>query len=220
MKERPILFSAPMVRAILAGTKTVTRRIVKPMAGVGGVPLIPLPTRRQSIYLHEALGLAWAPYSGSGMQPWPTERIGEASPYGGPVDRLWVRETHAPRYFDDGRPGYRADWSARAAECVPEPRWKPSIFMRRHDSRITLAVTGVRVERLQAITPADVRAEGITQEAVAAMLGKPVIADTPLRDLWQLAWDAINGKRAPWSTNPWVWRVEFQRVDDVKGQAA
>lgn len=169
MKEHPILFSGPMVRALLAGTKTQTRRIVTQPRFVGPAMI-------------------------------------HAGPYGGPGDRLWVRETFAET---SGRVIYR--------ESVPMGPgvWRPSIFMPRALSRITLEVVSVRVERLQDITDDDILAEGVTVAGVAALVGKqrsrePIACN--LRGLWSLGWDAINGKRAPWASNPWVWRVEFRRL--------
>jgi hypothetical protein len=203
MKERPILFSGPMVRAVLEGRKTQTRRVVK------------LPCRR---------GVS----SKDGWRPFDPELSGDRESmaycswiYGGVGDRLWVKETFTPRYFDDGSPGYRADWTERAADVVPEPTWKPSIFMPRNQSRITLEVTGVRVERLWDISQADAWAEGCTKYndhpgrtyssywALDPGGGAP-LADTP-RDEFSDLWCSINGPDS-WAANPWVWVVEFKRV--------
>ena len=194
MKERPILFSAPMVRAILDGTKTQTRRVLKLRGG-------------QEIE-HSSLFSARDPFAMV------------TSPYGTRGDRLWVRETFAPRYFDDGKPGYRADWDGRAADCVPEPRWKPSIFMRRHESRITLEVTGVRVQRLQAISAEDSLAEGVPRASecgceVCRRSTQMCPADASEQVMaYAGLWDSINGKRArcAWQDNPWVWAVTFRRL--------
>lgn len=225
--EHPILFSAPMVLAILAGKKTQTRRLVKIDDPYNGASWI------------EDGGL-WRPYSDElcrGVR----DQIGPGirCPYGQPGDCLWVRETFRyglwiDEHFyndidgesrstthwvrgeagDEGAIWYEADGKAPADQPNPE-RWDgktPSIFMPRWASRITLEVTDVRIERLCEISSADIRAEGIDEETVAAMLGKASIADTSLSDLWRLCWDRINGKRAPWSSNPWVWRVSFRRV--------
>jgi hypothetical protein len=94
-------------------------------------------------------------------------------------------------------------------------KWKPSIFMPRWASRITLEITDVRVERLQDISEADAIAEGMyTNEAAIKKLGLP--ADIKLTgscvDKYRIVWESINGKKYPWSTNPWVWVVEFRRV--------
>jgi hypothetical protein len=195
VKERPILFSAPMVRAILDGSKTQTRRIVKPQPEHGVTPCHWSPTGH---------AVTAAPHNERGDTSCTCKPI--RAPYGAPGDRLWVRETHAPRYFDDGSPSYRADWTALAAATVPQPKWTPAIHMRRADSRILLEVTDVRVERLQAITEEDARAEGV---------GGPPLHPGPdfaHRTAFAVLWDEINGKRAPWESNPWVWVVSFQRA--------
>ena len=175
MKERPILFSAPMVRALLAGTKTQTRRIVK------------------------ARDLEWMDVHQGLREPDNAERC----PYGQPGDRLWVRETfgHFERN-ENFAPGcevfYRADGESLAVE-----RWRPSIHMPRWASRITLEVTGVRVERLQDISEADATAEGVS--AIPDEMRRA----TPRCD-FQALWQSINGPDS-WAANPWVWIVEFRR---------
>lgn len=190
MKERPILFSGAMVRAILAGTKTQTRRIAS-VRGIG------------CEYLTN-----------------PSAQV--PCPYGAPYDRLWVRETWA----GDDCCGfvYRADHPNAdlkrgdlddGEQSIRE--WRPSIFMPRDACRITLEIVSVRVGRLSDITEADALAEGFTRENVPPLLKKadpkriwPIARNK--RELFSLGWDAINGKRAPWASNPWVWRVEFRRV--------
>lgn len=236
MKERPILFSALMVRAILDGRKTVTRRVVKfNIAGRIG------PLAHQ----------------------WHVDNPGAVTvcPYGQPGDRLWVRETFCletnfdvesaadyPPPFNDGRPikwtdpyEYGRVWHQphyAATDPCPELdigvegpgcRWKPSIHMPRWASRITLEVTGVRVERLQDITPAQILAEGVripatpegralidisTKHGPAAFLPKLSDAspDDLLRAHWAALWVQINGIDS-WNANPWVWVVEFKRVE-------
>jgi len=135
-------------------------------------------------------------------------------------DVVWVKETFCPRYFDDGRAAYRADWpDARIEDVVPDPKWRASILMPRRLSRVLLAVLSVRVEPLQAITPADILAEGVVLRSHQDQnLGKcPISAFDEklypdLRSLWVAAWDGINGKKAPWSSNPAVHVVSFRRV--------
>lgn len=207
MRERPILFSGPMVQAILVGRKTVTRRVLKPQPDSDGGP--PLATG----WFHpETADGGPGPHTfGVYGVDWHVR-----CPYGAPNDRLWVRETFAPNYFARGLPGYRTDWDGR----FPEPRWRPSIFMRRHESRITLEVVSVRVERLQEITEEDARAEGVRPSDAAVVFqndasGRPhQRSDMGMTHLGAFAilWDKINGSRAPWVSNPWVWRVEFRRV--------
>jgi len=205
MKEHPILFSAPMVRAILEDRKTQTRRIVKPQPdGPVYLPEDPKVARycREN---HEAMTLAaWA----KGF-----------SPYGQPGDRLWVRETWQGPLMED-MCAYRAEPSdfhkpefcEYAADGRSPPEfvndddelkqcWRPSIFMPRWASRITLELTDVRVERLQEITLIDCEEEGVGHVG-------PQSAQARYRELW----DSLNAKRAPWASNPWVWVLVFKRL--------
>lgn len=170
-KERPILFSAPMVRAILAGSKTQTRRVVKTHE-----------------LMHEF-----------------------CCPYGVPGERLWVRETFWARkgIFPNAVPGYH-DLVFYRADPDPAPNldrpltWKPSIFMPRWASRLTLEITEVRLERLMSITHADAIAEGITGE------------QSP-RAGYAALWDTINAKRGfDWASNPWVWALTFKMLESER----
>jgi len=182
VKSKPILFSGPMVRAILDGRKTQTRRVVKQL----------LPENRR-----EGLTIS------ASMCPYGKPRYKRD-----PGDRLWVKESWIPAYFSDKRPGYRADW--RDPEDIPEPKWKPSLFMPRWASRITLEITGVRVERVKAISEDDAKAEGVEGDNVGDF-GIPCKEYViPFADLW----DSINGKKPgrSWADNPWVWVIEFERV--------
>lgn len=183
MKERPILFSGAMVRAILDGRKTQTRRIVKPVRGF----------ERHNICTPSMMADPWAVWwHGSEF-----DRVGcsQECPYGRPGDRLWVREsfTHfGPRYI------YRADYPGDftpISDGIGGP-WKPSIHLPRAASRITLGVTDVRVERLNNISAEDAKAEGCD-------------SCTPY-DQFRALWDSINGKTFPWASNPWVWVVSFE----------
>lgn len=200
MKERPILFSAPMVRAILAGNKTQTRRVVKHQPssqGFDGPPVF---------------------NSAFGDYGYPGQR-GVRCPYGMPGDRLWVRE--AWRAFSDGglyeEPGTEVDYRATPASwaAASNAPWKPSIHMPRWASRITLEITGILVERLQEISEADAIAEGIER-----INGAPHWAWKDYsgngQDLspvfsYQSLWESINGPGS-WEANPWVWVVEFKRI--------
>jgi len=220
MKERPILFSAPMVRAILEGRKTVTRRVIKPVQ----------PRE-------------------NGMWPAGRDPVSDC-PYGQPGDRLWVRETYALRSYggavtdtihyaatpEHGR-FLQRDMRTFSDSAVPtlEGRWRPSIHMPRWASRITLEVTGVRVERLQDITTDQILAEGVqiptTPEGSAlidistkhgpafflpALNGNST--DDLLRAHWAALWVAINGIDS-WNANPWVWVVEFKRIQQAYTEA-
>lgn len=188
MTEKPILFSAPMVRAILNGTKTQTRRTVKPQpeAAHGGEP-----------YWHIGGYRAWQ-YRGV-TDP---ARMGTHNPivcpYGEPGDRLWVREAwYSPPAPLNDCLGYVADGDHPHGVIY---RKRPSIHMPRWASRITLEVTGVRVERLQDISTHDCWAEGI-----------PSSPDVNPRHEYEELWTSINGPGS-WKVNPWVWCIEFRRV--------
>jgi hypothetical protein len=194
MKERPILFSGQMIRAILDGSKTMTRRVVKPQP-VSGISIDPI------------------------KREW-VEGIPHC-PYGYPGDRLWVRETwrvegkhtdgYSPSCIGANRSHFgRIDYEASIAwNKDMYGKLRPSIHMPRWASRITLEVTGVRVERLQDITEADAEAEG-----VAFMRDIPDADETlTAKVLFEILWDSINAKRGyGWDVNPWVWVVEFRRV--------
>lgn len=209
MKERPILFSGPMVRAILSGQKTVTRRAMKhqpqkaPVDVVDGVPSWDSPTN----------------YAGEVQMN--TQR-GKPCPYGKPGDRLWVRETFSRSNpgGDDGVYFYRADGrfpSVMGGGCFyGDEIWKPSIHMPRFASRILLEVTDVRVERLQDITEDQARAEGIIDGGCTNCgNNEPCGCDCPSPsavDSFVYLWQQINGPKA-WDANPWVWVVEFKRVE-------
>lgn len=230
MAERPILFSGPMVRAILAGRKTQTRRV--PVVTSCGVRLPALV--------------------GADDRPAPAR-----CPYGSVGDLLWVRETWQ-QFFDDemptGRPRgprgtlgspatpsrtssvfYRADGEDIPQDTFGHPRWMSSIHMPRWASRLTLEVTGVRVERLQDITEADAEAEGLSKLTKdGGRVWKYGIPDSdglpgndddgwPWID-WQKdprvafrqLWDSINADRgAGWDAHPWVWVIEFASVSEV-----
>lgn len=211
MKERPILFSAPMVRAILAGQKTVTRRVVKlPRWAVAGSESVE--------------GGVMEVDTANGC----TADI--VCPYGAPGDRLWVRETWA--CLDaKARPGcrlaYRADTIDGERVRVDAP-WKPSIHLPRWASRITLEVVKVSVERLHEITDEDAIREGIRPWSKDGNLNKYAPADGegdgpcwPWVDCPKSApaaysklWEEING-HGSWAKNPWGWRVEFKVVKAV-----
>ncbi|MGH2421871.1 hypothetical protein ACRCF9_15330 [Pseudomonas canadensis] len=198
IKERSILFSAPMVRAILEGRKTVTRREVKKQAALDCLA--------------------------AGFEPTFLALPGNSDlcPYGKPGDRLWVRETWAR--VDNCDPGYLT-FAATYPGCLPpelenipatnEIHWKPSIHMFRCDSRILLEITDVRVERLQDITKEQAKAEGVRLYTDHAELGDWWHVEgietysTDPRKSFELLWSSVGGN---WKANPWVWVVEFKRV--------
>ena len=194
MKERPILFSAPMVRALLAGTKTQTRRVIKP--------------QHLAFFNQDAAAM---------LSDWNERPL----PYGQTGDRLWVREAWGLHAYgddtdwlkggctamdlDDHVIAYRADWGPLQDGC----HWRPSIHMPRHASRITLEVTGVRVERLRDISAADALAEGIPN--TSGEIWRDADTLTVINDYKDL-WESINGPGS-WDANPWVWVIEFRRVE-------
>ncbi|MDC2858624.1 hypothetical protein [Delftia sp. DT-2] len=213
MKERPILFSAPMVRALLAGTKTQTRRVVKPQ-----------PDSTHSGYPYWNIGGYRASWCRSAADGGPLE---PANPllcrYGQPGDRLWVRETWC-RKWDDER-GFLDECWYRASnpdvvsvDAMEKSPWKPSIHMPRWASRILLEITSVRIERLQDISHEDARAEGLECMAGAPECGYRNYLDKTSQD-WTLSpresfqslWESINGP-ASWSANPWVWPLDLRRL--------
>lgn len=174
MKERPILFSAPMVKAILDGRKNQTRRVVKPQ------PRAPKATYDAGIW--------------SDTNDPVTRYFG--CPHGVPGDILWIREAFTTLDCHHGQIAYRATDEAK----ITDAKWKPSIHMPRSASRITLEITGVRVERLREISMADVIAEGLCLST----------DKTDLSDFQNL-WESINGPGS-WALNPWVWCLTFQRI--------
>lgn len=199
MKERPILFSGEMVRAILEGRKTQTRRLIKlPVTKHTTEPRVWMGPRKVGVWI------TWDDESPSLMTAIKCQ-------HGVPGDRLWVRETHAfgESIMSDGHRCviYKATSAAASDVAI---RWRPSIFMPRWASRITLEIVSVRVERLQEITEDDVVAEGIEFPCEEPETSEhPVGCVCEYRNLW----DRINGNKHPWSSNPWVWRIEFKRRD-------
>lgn len=194
LKEKPILFKPELVKAILDGKKTQTRRIIKPQ------PFD--PDKDYGKYFKE-LPEQWN------------------CPYGKVGDVLWVRETWGLREKNNGvhtfqEPVYKADWldiqHIRVFESVTvdgeqteiTQKWKPSIHMPRKYCRLRLKTTDIKVERLQDITTEGILAEGV---------GNPSKSDKRLLDMWIHLWDSINAKRGfPWESNPWLWVLKWPKV--------
>jgi hypothetical protein len=207
MKERPILFSGPMVRVILDGRKTQTRRVVKHQ------PLMCLESSRPRVFGRTCQWRQIYDFDIEFERAW---RGGgpvhdeEVCPYGQTGDRLWVKETFATGY---GATHYRADYGEDCktiSGCIVP--WKPSIFMPRKLSRLTLEITAVRVERLQDISEVDALAEGV--EVLSHGFKNYLGADLQCGDArmsYMSLWESINGPGS-WAKNPWVWVVEFRGV--------
>lgn len=226
VKERPILFSGPMVRAILDGSKTQTRRVVKPQ------PKHPRVHKFENPLTGE---LVWGYLV-------PTDSIvtkidGFTCPFGNVGDRLWVRETWCRKFDEPSGYVYNADgnldhtccwykadgvevravngdgfqeWNKDGSEKSP---WEPSIHMPRWASRITLEITDVRVQRLHDISHDDAIAEGAFDTGYGfsfdmARFGESRHPETAFECLW----DSINAKSHPWESNPWVWAISFEAV--------
>ena len=217
MKERPILFSAPMARAILAGQKTQTRRVVK------------LPR-----------GASWSDRLGGtvdgfffdddGLRARGIEEL--CCPYGAPGDVLWVRETWRAEELPTGEDGVRfaadeafvriADTS-KAADLWCEAyengkhgtNWRPSIHMSRWAARLFLRVTAIRCERIQDITEEDAVAEGTREPSVAQVIGG---GDVTERRVFARLWCATYGASS-WERNEWVWALTFERCADPSPRA-
>ncbi len=225
MKERPILFSGPMVKAILEGRKTMTRRIVKPTQSTPKVaPLRMEPWLIDGAQETDDDGLpCWA-----GFHPdYPGEAKWFSCPYGKPGDRLWVRETwqinhvlydratipktHPVEFGEPVEMLYRADGEFDEQFEIDEGGsvWRPSIFMPRWASRLTLEVVSVRVEQLQDISEEDAITEGVSATAAGAGYPFAMSARMNFVDLW----DDINAKRGyGWAVNPFVWCVSFKEI--------
>ena len=228
MTERGILFSASMIRAILAGQKTVTRRVVDEgalkvrvprfiraeMPRIFGDTSVQPGIYPASMNAHGAVSVVNHAEKSVGLKPDEFEWV---SPYG---ETLWVREAWAAWFQRDG---VVADWkdtpkeartqanlvrlAYRATEPDAAKRWVTPLFMPRWASRLTLTVKSVRVERLQSITEDDARREGVALCNHAAK-----IHDATYVRAYACLWDELNAKRAPWSSNPWIYRVEFVRA--------
>jgi hypothetical protein len=245
-RERPILFSGPLIQPIMADIKTQTRRLVNEhdLARLG-------VDRAQDLYA---------------ARMWPNVRPDGAAikfppdlaRYGQPGDRLWVRETWycdnttAPNWNPGKRieatPELIAEWreslyyradakTGTCCELIPEcacsefggrSPWRPSIHMPRWASRLTLEVIRVRIERLHAITEDDAKAEGVRPfferfpeiSRDQRLTTRELARDSEYRASFAVLWDEINGERALWITNPLVRVVEFKRIADAQAKAA
>ncbi|MFO4446106.1 morphogenetic protein [Klebsiella quasipneumoniae subsp. quasipneumoniae] len=215
MTERGMIFNGDMVRAILDGRKTQTRRPVK------------FPVHDKNLGCELAGNeLAGELSAGNYLN----------SAFGKPGDRIWVRETFQGPLFDydlmdsyckDPTPFEKPEFCVYKADGVPAPEfydaddelhccWRPSIHMPRWASRILLEITDVRVERLNAISEEDARAEGII-DGGCLNCGEPepcgcVNPEPDATDAFAYLWQSIYGQES-WNANPWVWVIEFERVE-------
>ncbi len=219
MKERPILFSVPMVRAILEGRKTQTRRVAKQF----------YKDYFEPDAIHQIAPGEFIAWEGKEI---PDEEFtksvyhtgsGTVCPYGQPGDRLWVRECFGwnPDYPEGIRPCYRAD----PGHEYDGIKWKPSIHMPRDASRILLEITDVRVERLNDISESDAIAEGVESWIEDRWKSEPThykiyhhepgdesTYSSTAKYSFSTLWQSINGPDS-WDQNPFVWAITFQRID-------
>ena len=222
MKERPVIFNGEMVRAILDGRKTQTRRVMKVQPESSGFGLRFIT---ESLNNRDTGKYFWSQSDACGINKPRSKPF--SCPFGQVGDRLWVRETFAGHYLDDnqiqdikdGRDKaedlceYRADYS-EDAECADG--WTPSIHMPRWASRILLEITAVRVERLNDISEEDAKAEGVKTagdmlpdypDTFLTPKGDFATAKVAFQRLWQSIYDEDS-----WAANPWVWVIEFRRA--------
>lgn len=208
-REIPILFSSPMVRAILEGRKTQTRRVCKLAIKLSA----DYPSRKVIWNEREQ----WWEFQGC-LDGCKCKRCRERfvldCRYGKPGDVLYVRETlHAD---DEGDVTYAADdaeviWPEGSGEVWDYHKGTiSSIHMPKFAARLWLEVTDVRVERLHQITEADAKAEGFTPYPILS--GIPALDAVSMTGAFMNLWQTINGKKYPWSSNPWVWCVSFKRL--------
>lgn len=197
MKEHGIIFQDENVRAILDGKKTQTRRIVKPQLK------------------HGKHGWQWPSARAQSMVE-PRDMNG-LSPYGAKGDRMWVRETWQR---DNDRIVFRATLDPK----IDFVKWRSPLHLARADARLTLAISEVRIQRVQETTEEDARAEGVPpfferydrigkDQRIACGDEENFLAiEQPHRASYAVMWDEINGDRALWSANPWVWAITFEVV--------
>lgn len=209
--ERGMIFNAEMVRALLSGRKTQTRRIIKP---------------QPEATLSGSLSGKWLSRPLNGLLLPKIEDIAIHCPFGVVGDRIWVRETFQGPMFDydlmdsyckDPTPFEKPEFCVYKADGVPAPEfydaddelhccWRPSIHMPRWASRILLEITNVRVERLKSISDGDAIREGCS---TADMKSGDCVADVFAR-----LWASIYGDES-WNSNPWVWVIEFKRIEEL-----
>lgn len=211
MKEKPILFNTEMVKAVLEGRKTQTRRVIKNACDI--------------IQDWDDKDKSYGPYFEDKYGD--HHKTVEVCPYGQIGDKLWVRETftHYRGFGEDVKPGapiiYKADKDncgqypaiVDGKDCLVSQKmlWNASIFMPKSACRIWMEITDIRVERVRDITPEEITKEGVVSDITNPAMGKRHL--NRLKILWTNLWNSINEKRGySWESNPWVWVVEFKRV--------
>ena len=212
---KPILFSTPMVQAILEGRKTQTRRVLKPQPLVHNeVIKMPIPVDEYSKILKQYVKKGYTEIYTKGVLQ---GMIAPRCPFGEVGDTIWVRET----WCDPSNTGYpilyKADFPMvyrNDAEGEPDIvlkeegyKWKPSIFMPKDACRLFLKITNIRVERLQDISELDAECEGAKKMPLEHLGGAFPNHKSGFESLWQ----SINGKES-WDCNPYVWVIEFEKI--------
>lgn len=208
MKERPILFSGPMVRAILEGRKTQTRRVINSVTGIGRVTEFQASDTPGYAWTFRDSRLLWNDLT--------TPDFFSRCPYGEPGDRLWVREAFRPYPPQNPSSKWEIVYAADAASVACEApstympvlynyeRWYPSIHMPRWACRLVLEITDVSVQRLQELLEVDAHAEGV--EHSLHLPGGRTASEN-----FAHLWESINGDGS-WESNPWVWVITFSPV--------
>ena len=222
VKERPILFSAPMVRAMLSGSKIQTRRVVKPQPDfeTARIALGGDTSKAWPVVANAGIGLQ-LPAKGNCRNIVGFVQPNQRCPHGQIGDRLWVRETFLNHSNHLGDICYRATHPDQDFFGSIHGGWKPSIFMPRAASRITLEITDVRVERLQDMSEADALAEGGYLNKCPCL--PPPRDRSPINMAFRQTechqhgtefkhlWKSINGPGS-WDLNPWVWAISFKVI--------
>ncbi|HGU6745548.1 TPA: hypothetical protein ACNAFN_002892 [Klebsiella quasipneumoniae] len=223
MKERGMIFNGEMVRAILDGRKTQTRRIMAPQPEPcpRGGHWWPSNVFKTMLHVEDEMQNGKGGWGGL---------VGDACPFGDVGDRIWVREAFASGLSTKSTLAYRATHKREDLEdgFYDTIKWTPSIHMPRWASRILLEITGVRVERLNAISPEDAESEGLERtnftgfgdEPGLPSYPEPDVYFDPLKKQWKEyppeafagLWESIYGEGS-WKANPWVWVIEFKRVE-------
>lgn len=215
-RERPILFSTGMVNAILEGRKTMTRRTkgIERIEKVNGMKTLTFPATGETVTYVDAAFKSFDVQINSGMI---------TCPYGAIGDILWVRETWG---LPLGELTFKAGFNVDNPHGI-EPRWKPSIHMKKIHARIWLQIADIKIERLQSISTSDAISEGITSKTEQKRSGRCTFyKDYCNRNDWYWSakasfmslWQKINGRES-WISNPWVWVISFKVLSTTGRQA-